>query len=117
ASSSANSCHLRSSPLCRTAQQYQREEHFLILRRMRTILDRLRWLLNVMSTEELSFPENVLQLRSELADHYRDDRFQHAQTMGAILRCSLEHLSERHDPTAALGLGVPLSDFVENLFD
>ncbi len=100
-----------------TAQQYQREEHFLILRRMRTILDRLRWLLNVMSTEELSFAENVRQLRSELADHYRDARFESAQTMGAILRSSLEHLSECHEPHSALGLGVLLSDFAEDLFD
>ncbi len=100
-----------------TAMQYQREEQSLILRRMNLIVDRLRWLLTVMVGEELSFPEKVEQLRTELADHYQDARFEKARTMGEIVRCSLERLSNFHDPASRVHLDVDIPYGTEEIFE
>ncbi len=80
----------------KTAQQYQREEQSLILRRMRIIEERLRTLLAAMVLEELSTPEKIAHLGRQLAEHYDDPRFETCQTMGAMVRASLLHLLERH---------------------
>ncbi|HWB61718.1 MAG TPA: hypothetical protein VG733_19705 [Chthoniobacteraceae bacterium] len=78
-----------------TARQYQREEQALILRRAHIIADRLKMLLDAMAGDELSFPEKIRQLRGELAEHYRDDKFLSCETMGALVRMSLGSLSDR----------------------
>lgn len=78
-----------------TALQYQREEQSLIIRRINAIADRLRTLLDVMVIDQISFPEKVVQLRSELADHYQDKRFEALPSMGGLVQHSLEILNER----------------------
>lgn len=78
-----------------TAQQYQREEQSVILRRIHTVPDRLRALLDAMSGDQISWPEKVVQLRTELAEHYGDSRFAQCETMGELVRHSLDTLSER----------------------
>ena len=72
-----------------TATQYQREEQFVIVRRMQLIADRLRALLDAMMKEELAPRENVIQLRSELSEHYEDQTFLKCETMGALVHRSL----------------------------
>ena len=88
-----------------SARQYQREEQALILRRAHIITDRLRTLLNAMVCDHLSFPEKIAQLREELADHHQDRSFLSCQTMGALVRNSLETLGERlkQDPETMIG--------------
>ncbi|MEA3189303.1 MAG: hypothetical protein QOD99_3133 [Chthoniobacter sp.] len=78
-----------------TARQYQREEQSLILRRMHLGAGRLRTLLDVMAVEQLSFPEKVAHLRADLAIHYKDERLNRCETMGALVRHNLETLNER----------------------
>jgi hypothetical protein len=78
-----------------TAMQYQREEQALIVRRMDAGLDRLRLLLTHMVAQDLAPDSNVAQLRAELADHYKDRRFEGCATMGEIVRTSLESLAGR----------------------
>lgn len=79
----------------KTARQYQREEHSLILRRIRIIEDRLRSLLDAMVLEPLSTPEKIAHLGAQLAAHYKDARFEGCQTMGEMVRASLALLIER----------------------
>ncbi len=79
-----------------TAMQYQREEQALIIRRMNSIHDRLRLLLDNMVTEDLAPERNVHHLRAELADHYKSSRFESCESMGELVRMSLESLSDRH---------------------
>ncbi len=79
-----------------TAMQYQREEQALIIRRMNSIHDRLRLLLDNMATEDLAPERNVHHLRAELADHYKNSRFENCESMGALVRVSLESLRDRH---------------------
>ncbi len=78
-----------------TARQYQHEEQALIVRRMGVIRERLRDLLAVMVTDELSDAEKVGQLGEELAEHYGDVRFAACESMGELVRHSLETLDER----------------------
>ncbi len=78
-----------------TALQYQREEQFLILRRMQVAKERLGMLLDVMAEDHLSFPEKIRQLREELADHYKDRKYLELETMGALVRQNLARLAKQ----------------------
>ncbi len=79
----------------KTARQYQREEHALISRRIDAISLRLRALLDSMSQDRIAPIENVHHLRAELADHYKSDTFLACESMGALVRQSLDLMRER----------------------
>ncbi len=76
-----------------TVLQYQLEERTLISKRMKTARFRLASLLDVMVGEELSEKEKVIQLREELGDHYKTDKFKKCKNMGQIMKVSLELIS------------------------
>jgi hypothetical protein len=69
--------------------QYQIEERSMIASQ------RVSDLMTVMSKDEIAPPENIEQLKSELAKHYDDARFLQCKTMGEIVWNSLE-LVMRH---------------------
>ncbi|PZF71138.1 hypothetical protein DN068_20595 [Taibaiella soli] len=71
-------------------EQYQQEERSLIVRRMKAAGKQLNALLESMEADTISKPEKVLQLKSELAEFYKDDQFLQCKTMGALVRYSLE---------------------------
>lgn len=75
-----------------TAQQYQVEERALIVRRIKASHLRLRKLLAEMRRDEISTPEKVNQLKESLAEHYRNERFLEADTMGDLVTESLSTL-------------------------
>ncbi len=99
-----------------TAMQYQREEQSLILRRMQLIHDRLRMLLDVMSTDDLAEEKNVHLLRAELADHYKEKQFLECGTMGELVRTSLESLIARHGHASSLRLQRSFVEAAPELF-
>ncbi|MBE2204466.1 MAG: hypothetical protein IAE94_09025 [Chthoniobacterales bacterium] len=99
-----------------TAMQYQREEQSLILRRMQIIPDRLKMLLDVMVEDELSSEHNVSHLRAELAEHYKDRAFLACETMGSLVRTSLENLLAKHGLSAALPLRLPETESSSEFF-
>ncbi len=70
-------------------EQYQKEERTLIARRSKSAHIRLNALLTVMEQDTISLPEKMMQLREELAEHYKDDGFLKCDSMGAILRRSI----------------------------
>ena len=76
----------------KTAHQYQSEEHHLIARRMKMIKLRLKALLESMARDALAPKENVLKLRQELSTHYKDDAFLKCESMGALVRQSLQRI-------------------------
>lgn len=79
----------------KTARQYQREEHALISRRMDAISGRLRSLLESMSNDKLAPIENVRQLREELSDHYKSKLFLKCESMGSLVRQSLDFIKDQ----------------------
>lgn len=73
-----------------SARQYQREEQVLMLQRAAIIEDRLALLLTAMSQDELAPQDNVVMLCESLAEHYDRVEFLRCNSMGDLVRESLE---------------------------
>jgi len=74
--------------------QYQKEERMRLRNRVATSYGQLNSLLRAMASETLSSPENVLQLKTELAELYQDDTFLACNSMGEIVKTSLQMLEK-----------------------
>lgn len=73
-------------------RQYQREERALIAFRLKSSHREIGGILHAMESDPISSSENVDTLRRELARHYKNQKFMACQSMGQILRVSLEQL-------------------------
>ena len=60
--------------------------------RIKASLYSVKDLLKAMRKEPIAPKENVIQLREELADFYKNDKFLKARNMGGVLQTSLEML-------------------------
>ena len=69
--------------------QYQKEERIRLNNRVKAAQQHLDLLLSSMVDDTLSKPENVVQLKGELAALYQDDSFLICRTMGEIVQTSL----------------------------
>lgn len=78
-----------------TVKQYQKEERSLIAHRLKSSRYPIKDLLDAMIIDEISFPDNIKQLRQELARHYKSDKFNHCKNMGEILKLSLKLLLKK----------------------
>lgn len=76
----------------RTISQYQKEERAQMGRRAYAEQRRLNALLSVMRQTELAPQENVVQLRSELAELHESSDFEQAWTMGDLVATNIKHL-------------------------
>jgi len=85
----------------KSALQYQREERALISQRMTVSRTRLDYLLDVMTMDVISHPENVTILGEQLAKHYNSDVFRRCTRMGELLRCSLDQIRQNTPPSPA----------------
>ena len=70
--------------------QYQREERSLIAGRIRVERSRIQDLMNVMMEDQICLPDNLNQLKKELAQHYRNNSFLQCRSMGEVVMKSLE---------------------------
>ena len=77
------------------AYQYQREEQTLLLQRSTLAAERLGRLLNEMALDSISTPENVIQLRESLAEHYERPEYLRCDSMGELIRENLESIRRR----------------------
>jgi hypothetical protein len=73
-----------------TVRQYQREERSLIANRIKSSKYTLDDLFKAMEKDVISKPENVVTLRSELANHYNNNDFLKCRSMGEIVKLSLK---------------------------
>jgi hypothetical protein len=71
-------------------RQYQREERALIATRLRSSHKEIEDILQTMEKDNIAPIDNINSLKKELAKHYKNDGFLSCQTMGGILRKSLE---------------------------
>jgi hypothetical protein len=78
----------------KSMRQYQREERALMALRMKAEQQRIDQLLEAMAPDELAPVEKVRQLGRELAEYYGEQDFLRCETMGEILRLSLEILKQ-----------------------
>ena len=70
--------------------QYQKEEHALINRRVRSSRYQVKDLLDAMMHDELSTKEKIENLKKELAKHYKNEIFLTAKTMGHLVKLSIK---------------------------
>jgi hypothetical protein len=75
-----------------TVRQYQLEERSLMVRRIKSELERVNELIEIMRHDRVSSPEKVKQLREELAKHHGNDLFLECETMGEIVRANIKLL-------------------------
>lgn len=78
-----------------TSRQYQKEERSMIASRIRYAHTQLDDLLEAMKLSTLSKPEYIIELRNELANYYKDERFLTAKNMGEVLAISIHKLLEK----------------------
>ena len=74
--------------------QYQLEEWSLIKNRINSSKYILNALLETMKSMPLSTAKNIKQLRSELAQHHKEDKFLRCRSMGEILDLNLKQLDK-----------------------
>ena len=79
-----------------TMKQYQKEERSMIASRIRYSIDQIRDLMKYMVVQPLSKEEYIGRLKAELSNHYQDSSFESKETMGEIVKRSLEILIENN---------------------
>ena len=77
-----------------TVKQYQKEERSLIAHRYKASKEKTNELLAVMSMDNISKGENVRSLSKDLSVHYKNKDFLNCETMGELVRKSLENVLE-----------------------
>lgn len=73
-----------------TVKQYQKEERFLIATRLKASKGKIERLLKAMMGDNISSATNVQNLRQELAKHYNNTSFLDCNSMGELLKKSLD---------------------------
>jgi hypothetical protein len=86
----------------RTAGQYQREERAFISRRIQLVGGRLKRLVETMAGDRIAPEEKVRSLAGALAEHNNDARFRSLQSMGQLIRHSLERILEENFSTRSV---------------
>lgn len=75
-----------------SVMQYQIEERSLIAGRLKVEKQRMYELMSVMARDEIAPPENIDQLKRELARWYKSEKFLQCKTMGELVWASLEQV-------------------------
>lgn len=75
-----------------TVQQYQLEERSLIAGRVKTSMNRLKRLFDVMEMDVISTNTKVKELKNELGNHHSSKAFENCKTMGEIVKTNLQLL-------------------------
>jgi hypothetical protein len=78
-----------------SVKQYQKEERSMIAIRLKAAKYRIKELGDAVMQDEISVPENMEQLKSELANHYQDNEFLSCKNMGSIVRTSLRMILKK----------------------
>ncbi len=77
-------------------EQYKKEEHSLMVKRLVGSEKRLVDLLKSMKGEDISPKENVILLRNEIYEFTRDLKYKKAETMGEIIEVTMNFLKRKY---------------------
>jgi hypothetical protein len=83
--------HMRSEAV----KQYQLEERSMIAARAKNSMRQFKKMMAVMVKDELSTPEKVQQLRSDLAYHHKNSAFERCRSMGEIVLTNIQLLLQK----------------------
>lgn len=76
--------------------QYQAEERTLITFRLASSRYRIKELLDIMSTDEISTHEKIEQLKRELNEHLHTEAFSRCKTMGQVVKRHLKQTLQKN---------------------
>jgi hypothetical protein len=79
----------------KTVKQYQMEERSLMAARIKSNIDRVQALLEIMQFTQISSPEKVQLLKEELAEHHRSKVFEPCNSMGEIVLANIQLLLKK----------------------
>jgi len=77
-------------------EQYQTEERTMMAFRVASSRFRLMELLNIMAKDQISTPEKLLQLRTELADYFGNAAFLKCRSMGQLVKRQLKQTLQKN---------------------
>ncbi len=77
-------------------EQYQAEERTLITFRLASSRYRIKELLDIMSSDEISLPAKIDQLKKELNEHLNTEAFSKCQSMGQVVKRHLKQTLQRN---------------------
>ncbi len=72
--------------------QYQAEERTKVVFRLASALYRMKELLDIMCHDNISSPEKIGKLASDLSEHFKQNKFLRAKTMGHIVKTQLKQI-------------------------
>jgi len=81
-------------------EQYKNEERAILAKRILSTNTRIRSLIHCMESDKISTPEKVDQLKKMVYDFTHDMKFKKCQSMGEILRVSLEFVKRNFEKSA-----------------
>lgn len=77
--------------------QYQAEERTLMTFRLASARYRIKELLDIMSKDQISTPEKLLQLKTELGEHHNNAQvFKNCRSMGQLLKRNLKQTLQKN---------------------
>ena len=77
-------------------EQYKKEEHSLMVKRLVGSEKRLLDLLQAMKSDKIAPKENVILLRNEIYEFTRDLKYKKAETMGGIIEVTVNFLKRKY---------------------
>ncbi|MGK2863932.1 MAG: hypothetical protein ACSLE0_18510, partial [Chitinophagaceae bacterium] len=77
-------------------KQYQAEERTLITFRLASSRYRIKELLDIMSSDEISLTSKIAQLKKELNAHLNTEAFSKCQSMGQVVKRHLKQTLQRN---------------------
>jgi len=77
-------------------EQYQTEERTMMAFRVASNRFRLMEILNIMSRDNISPPEKLQQLRSELLEHFKNPAFGKCRSMGQLVKRQLKQTLQKN---------------------
>ena len=81
-------------------EQYKNEERAILAKRILSTNTRIRSLIHCMESDKISSPEKVNQLKKAVCTFTHDMKFKKCQSMGEILRVSLEFVKRNFEKSA-----------------
>jgi hypothetical protein len=86
-------------------EQYQAEERTMIAFRMASTRRRTMDLLSIMSKDNISKPEKMINLKQELGEYFQTKAFERCQSMGQIVKTNLKQTLRKHFALIQKSLG------------
>ena len=77
--------------------QYKIEERSILVKRILSSVDRLDRLLNIMTLDTITTPENVEKLSSEIYKFTKDVAFKKTKNMGEVLKASFAYVRKNYE--------------------